>query len=86
MSHEMDEQMAFRDLLDEMEAAERAALDEHRSRVQRWFDTLPEVSKRELAQLMRNEWCTCQALSAAAGGYRQSRMTNGYAEANEVAA
>jgi hypothetical protein len=86
MSYELHEQMAFRDLLDEMEAAERAALDQHRSLVQRWFDCLPEANKRELAHLMRNEWCTCQALSAAAGDYRQSRMENGHAQRAEVAA
>jgi hypothetical protein len=80
MSYDRDEQMAFQDLLDEMEEAERAALDQHRTLVQRWFDTLPEASKCKLAQLMRNEWCTCQALSAAAGDYRQSTKVNGAAE------
>jgi len=52
MGYEHDEQMAFRDLLEQMEATELAAIDEYRSFVQRWFDTLPEGHKRELGEWM----------------------------------
>jgi hypothetical protein len=83
MSYEDDEQIAFRDLLEEMEATERAAIDEHRTLVQRWFDTLPQQHKQELGMwLHRKEWITFQALSAAAGDYHRSV---GAAEYKEVA-
>ena len=74
MSYDDDEQIAFRDLLEEMEASEIAAIDAHRTLVQRWHDTLPERHKQELAEwLHRRAWVTFQALEAAAGDWQASQ-------------
>lgn len=69
----MSEQLAF-PILEE-------ALDQHRERVQAWFDALPDPDKMRLAELLRLfEYDTCVALSAAAGDYRCSYLKgNGHA-------
>jgi len=68
------DQFAFTDLLDEMEAAERGKLDEHRTKLQGWFDMLPPQQKQQLGEWMyRQEWLTCQALSAAACDWYHSQ-------------
>jgi hypothetical protein len=73
MSYEHDEQGAFRDLLEEMDATAAADLAAHRTDVQRWHDTLPEVHKAQLGEwLHRREWVTFQALSAASGDWYAS--------------
>ena len=61
------EQLAFEQMVEEAEEAERAALDRHRTNVQAWFDALSAQQKDELGDWMYSrEWHTCQALSAAA--------------------
>ena len=75
----MSDQFAFTDLIEEMEAAEHARLDEHRTKVHAWFDALSSHQKQELSSMFASsEWLTCQALSAAAGDHHSSlRMTAG---------
>ena len=69
----MTEQLAFSHLLAEVDDLRRAALDRHRTRVQAWFDQLPEIDKTRLAEWMTVfEWDTCVALSAAAGDWQES--------------
>jgi hypothetical protein len=71
MSHD---QFAFPDMLEEMDAAERAKLDAHRTKVQAWFDALAPEQKRQLGEWMYGpEWQTCQALSAAACDFYRSQ-------------
>lgn len=70
----MSHQFAFTDLIEEMEAAEHARIDAHRTRVQDWFEALPVDHKQQLcAMFMTSEWLTCQALSAAVGDHHRSR-------------
>jgi hypothetical protein len=74
MSDQDIEQYAFTRLLDEAEAAQQAELDDHRAKVQQWFDMLRPDQKRQLAEWMEaEEWLTCQALSAAAGDWHRSQ-------------
>lgn len=69
----MDDQFAFSDIMEEMEAAERRKLDAHRARVQAFFDGLSPEQKRQLGEWMHGpEWQTCQALSAAACDFFRS--------------
>ena len=71
----MNDQLAFGDLIEEMEAAERAALDAHRAHVQAWFDGLSLAHKQQLGAWMHGpEWQTCQALSAAACDFYRSQL------------
>jgi hypothetical protein len=70
----MSAQLAFEPILNEVEEQMHAALDQHRSHVQSWFDQLPESDKQQLAALLSAfEFDTCVALAAAAGDYAQSR-------------
>jgi hypothetical protein len=67
-------QYAFTRLLEEAEAAQEAELDAHRTLVQQWFDVLSPEQKRQLGEWMeREEWLTCQALSAAACDWYRSQ-------------
>ena len=75
------DQYAFTDLIDEMEAAEQAKVDQHRTQVQSFFDALSEEHQRELAEMMhRSTWLTFQALEAAAGDWFQSRQVRSVGE------
>ena len=72
----MSDQFAFTDLIEEMEAAEHARLDEHRTKVQAWFDALSTSQQLQLSALFAaSEWLSCQALSAAAGDHHRSQLT-----------
>jgi hypothetical protein len=74
MRHQDIEQYAFTRLLEEAEAAQQAEFDEHRTKVQRWFEALMPEQKRTLGEWMvREEWLTCQALSAAACDWLHSQ-------------
>jgi hypothetical protein len=69
----MTTQLAFDPILKEVEEQMHAALDQHRSHVQSWFDQLSDSDKQQLAALMTAfEYDTCVALSAAAGDYAHS--------------
>lgn len=68
----MTAQLEFRSMLADAEAQRHAALDQHRQRVQAWFDDLPESDKDQLSEWMTAfEWDTCTALAAAAGDWRR---------------
>ena len=70
----MGDQFTFRDMMEEMEAAERAKLDAHRTKVQAFFDGLSAEQKSQLGEWMHGpEWQTCQALSAAACDFFRSQ-------------
>lgn len=75
----MSQQLTFSRLLAEADAQRRAALDQHRGRVQTWFDELPKCDKDRIAEWMTVfEWDTCAALSAAAGDWhRNACVVNG---------
>jgi Spy/CpxP family protein refolding chaperone len=74
MNEDEFRQYAFTSLLDEMEAAEQALLDDHRAVVQLWFDMLTPEQKKQLGEWMdAREWLTCQALSAAACDWYRSQ-------------
>ena len=75
----MTDQFAFTDLIEEMEAAEHAKIDAHRTKVHAWFDALSSAQQHEISALFASsEWLTCQALSAAAGDHHSSlRMAAG---------
>ena len=47
----MNAQMEFEQILDELEEAERLALDAHRTKVQTWFDALTPRQKDELGEM-----------------------------------
>jgi hypothetical protein len=67
------EQLAFVHLVAEAEAAEHAARDQLRAKVQAWFDRLPRQEKNALATWMHaHAWDTHAALAAAAGDWYQS--------------
>jgi hypothetical protein len=74
----MTGQLEFASMLADAEAQRRAALDQHRHRVQTWFDELAASDKDQLAEWMTMlQWDTCVALSAAAGDwYRASLATH----------
>lgn len=73
----MDSQLAFTALLAEAEETRRAILDQHRDRVQQWFDRLSDEDKKQWALWMTLfEWDTCVALSAAAGDWYLSHLPN----------
>jgi hypothetical protein len=70
MTNEIAEQIAFQDLLKEMEERHLAELTAHRELVERWWDSLPEAHKRTFgAWVQHKEWLTFQALAAAAGSW-----------------
>ncbi len=69
----MTAQLEFGSMLADAEAQRRAALDQHRERVQNWFDELLESDKEQLAEWMTlSEWDTCAALAAAAGDWHRA--------------
>jgi hypothetical protein len=74
-------QLTFARVLDEAAEADerrrRVVLDQHRQRVQAWFDELTVVDKEQLAQWFATfEFETCVALAAAAGDYRLSYVVH----------
>src|SRR5262245_36299646 len=74
MTKEEFRQYAFTCLLEEAEAAQQAELDEHRAVVQKWFDMLTPEQRNQLGEWMeKDEWLTCQALSAAACDWYHSQ-------------
>lgn len=75
-------QLTFARVLDEAAEADerrrRIALDQHRERVQAWFDELTVIDKEQLAQWFATfEFETCVALAAAAGDYWLSHVVTG---------
>ena len=57
-----------------MEANEQAQLDEHRTKVQAFFDVMTPQQQQQLGDWMyHREWLTCQALSAAACDWFQTQ-------------
>lgn len=69
----MTAQLEFGSMLAEAEALRRTVLDQHRQRVQAWFDELAESDKEQLSEWMTVfEWDTCAALAAAAGNWRRA--------------
>lgn len=75
-------QLTFARVLDEAAEADerrrRTALDQHRERVQAWFDKLSVSDKERLAEWFATfEFETCVALSAAAGDHRLSQVADG---------
>jgi hypothetical protein len=69
-----DDQLAMTQLLEEADERARAIRDQHRGRVQRWFDSLPEAHKAALGRYMSEaEWDTCASLSVAACDWHHSR-------------
>ena len=71
--HRAIDQLAFEQMLEEAQVAERAALDAHRTNVHSWFDALTAQQKCELGAWMHSrEWDTCQSLSVAACSWHHS--------------
>ena len=66
----MTAQLEFASMIAEVEAQQNTVLDQHRQRVQAWFDDLAELEKNQLAEWMTLfQWDTCVALTAAAGDW-----------------
>ena len=73
----MTAQLEFASMLAEAEAQRRVALDQHRQRVQAWFDDLAASDKDQLSQWMTMfQWDTCAALAAAAGDWCQTSQAS----------
>jgi hypothetical protein len=72
----LQEQLIFDEVLIEAEDHHRAAQDELRSDVQRWFDQLSPRQKDALGGWMDStmQYDTCVALHAAAGDWRRCRL------------
>ena len=70
------QQLIFEDVIVEAEERHRAAQDELRSDVQRWFDHLTPRQKDELGAWMDSsaQYDTCVALHAAAGDWNRTRQ------------
>lgn len=69
----MTVQLEFASILADAEAQRDAALDQHRQRVQTWFDELATSDKDKLAAwIALFEWDTCAALATAAGDWRRA--------------
>jgi hypothetical protein len=63
---------------EENEHRRRIALDQHRQRVETWFEELELIDKAQLAEFLAvYEYDTCVALSAAAGSFRAEQHMNG---------
>ena len=74
MSYAQDSQMAFVDIIEAAEEADRERADLHRAQTQQFFDALTHEQRIELSRLFAaSEWVTCQALSAAAGDWLASQ-------------
>ena len=70
------DQLIFEDVIIEAEDRHRAAQDELREDVQRWFDQLTARQKDALGAWMDSnaQFDTCVALHAAAGDWNRTRM------------
>jgi hypothetical protein len=70
------EQLIFDEVIVEAEEYHRAAQDELRSDVQRWFDGLTPWQKDALGAWMDStmQYDTCVALLAAAGDWNRTRL------------
>jgi hypothetical protein len=69
------DQLFFEDVIVEADELHRAAQDELRSDVQRWFDELTPRQKDALGAWMDStaQYDTCVALHAAAGDWNRTR-------------
>ena len=73
----MSEQLALASLLIDADARACERRDQHRGRVQVWYDTLPDAHKLQLgAWMISEEWDTCSSLSIAACDDYLSRSCN----------
>jgi hypothetical protein len=75
----MNEQLALASLLVDADRRGNERRDLHRGRVQAWFDSLPDVHRRQLGEWMiSQEWDTCSSLSIAACDDYLSRQRNDF--------
>ncbi len=74
------DQLAFDDVMIEAEERHRAAQDELRADVQRWFDQLTSRQKDALGAWVDStaQFDTCVALCAAAGDWNRTRTQELY--------
>ena len=72
----LQEQLIFEDVIEAADDFNRAAQDELRSDVQRWFDDLTAGQKDELGAWMDSAMLyeACVALHCAAGDWNRTRM------------
>lgn len=69
------DQLSFASLLAEADRRAQDVRDQHLTRVQQFFDALPETHKRTLAALMTaHVYDTCLGLSAAACDWYQAHL------------